>query len=136
MRLVVRATSAWACCDGVILTRTLNNLVSNALRHTHRGGVVVGARRHREGIRIDVWDTGVGIPPQHQTRVFEAFYRIETCEPTARGCGLGLGLATVQRLADLQGATVRLRSRLGQATVLIDSVFLVLPVAWRERHRD
>jgi signal transduction histidine kinase len=88
--------------------------------------VLVGARRHREGIRIDVCDTGVGIAPQHQTRVFEAFYRIDAPEqPAARGRGLGLGLATVQRLADLQEAAVRLRSRPGQGTV----VSVVLPAA-------
>jgi signal transduction histidine kinase len=126
VRLVVRPTGAWARCDGVMLARILNNLVSNSLRHTHHGGVLVGARRHREGIRIDVCDTGVGIPPQHQTRVFEAFYRIDAPEQSAaRGRGLGLGLATVQRLADLQGATVRLRSRPGQGTV----VSVVLPAA-------
>jgi signal transduction histidine kinase len=126
VRLVVRPTGAWARCDGVMLARILNNLVSNSLRHTHHGGVLVGARRHREGIRIDVCDTGVGIPPQHQTQVFEAFYRIDAPEQSAaRGRGLGLGLATVQRLADLQGATVRLRSRPGQGTV----VSVVLPAA-------
>jgi signal transduction histidine kinase len=126
VRLVVRPTGAWARCDGVMLARILNNLVSNSLRHTHHGGVLVGTRRHREGIRIDVCDTGVGIPPQHQARVFEAFYRIDTPEQSAAcGRGLGLGLATVQRLADLQGATVRLRSRPGQGTV----VSVVLPAA-------
>lgn len=131
VRLVVRPTSAWARCDGVMLTRILNNLVSNALRHTHHGGVLVGARRHREGVRIDVCDTGIGIPAQHQARVFEAFYRIDSPErPAAHECGLGLGLATVQRLADLQEARVRLRSRPGRGTVMS----VVLPASGGHAH--
>ena len=125
LRLVVRRTQACGHCDGMMLTRILNNLVSNALRNTQSGGVIVGARRHRGATRIDVCDTGIGIAPQHQSRVFDEFYRIESTEPGAQGEGLGIGLATVQRLADLQGATIRLRSKLGQGTV----VSVLLPEA-------
>ena len=125
LRLVVRHTQARAHGDGMMLTRILNNLVCNALRHTHHGGVIVGTRHHRGGTRIDVCDTGIGIAPQHQSRVFNEFYKVESSGSAAHGAGLGLGLATVQRLADLQGATVRLQSRPGRGTV----VSVLLPSA-------
>ena len=129
LRLVVRRTQADAHVDAMMLTRILNNLVCNALRHTRTGGVLVGTRLDRDGVRIDVCDTGIGIAPQHQTRVFDAFYRVHSTAATASGdsMGLGLGLATVQRLAELQRATVRLRSRPGRGTVV--SVLLPSPRA-------
>jgi signal transduction histidine kinase len=132
LRLVVRHTDAQVHGDGMMLTRILNNLVCNALRHTHGGGVIVGTRRHQGGTRIDVCDTGIGIAPQHQSRVFDEFYRVAPSGPAAHGDGLGLGLATVQRLADLQGATVRLRSRPGRGTV----VSVLLPAAHAAKARS
>lgn len=127
LRLVVRRTRASAHGDALMLTRILNNLVCNALRHTRTGGVLVGVRLDRGGVRIEVCDTGIGIAPQHQTRVFDAFYRVHSTGAAASGDGMGLGLATVQRLAELQGATVRLRSRPGRGTVV--SVLLPPPRA-------
>ncbi|MGJ7582615.1 sensor histidine kinase [Variovorax sp. RHLX14] len=118
LKLVVRHTQACVHGDGMMLTRILNNLVSNALRHTHSGGVIVGTRNQKGGVRIDVCDTGIGIAPQHHARVFNEFYRVESAGPVAQSDGLGIGLATVQRLADLQGATVRLRSQPGRGTVV------------------
>ena len=113
LRLVVRKTDAVVRCDYLMLARILNNLVSNSLRHTTSGGVLVGARRRGRGIRIDVWDTGIGIAPQHQSRVFEEFYQVDPHErPVERGeRGMGLGLATVQRLAALLATRVELSSR-------------------------
>ncbi|WP_418149138.1 hybrid sensor histidine kinase/response regulator [Variovorax paradoxus] len=113
LRLVARKTELWVRCDYVMLSRILNNLVSNSLRHTLEGGVLIGARRRGKGVRIDVVDTGVGIAPQHQARVFEEFYQVETTGRQApRGArGMGLGLATVQRLAELLNTRVDLTSR-------------------------
>lgn len=125
LRLVVRHTHAWMHGDGMMVTRMLNNLVSNALRYTHTGGIIVGTRNEQGRTRIDVCDTGIGIAPQHQAHVFNEFYRIESTGPIAQREGAGLGLAIVQRLADLQGATVRLRSTLGRGTV----VSVLLPTA-------
>jgi len=118
LRLVVRKTDAWVRCDYVMLSRILNNLVSNSLRHTAEGGVLVGARRRGKGIRIDVWDTGVGIAPHHQARVFEEFYQVEPHGRTGGrdARGMGLGLATVQRLAALLNTRVDLNSRLHKGT--------------------
>lgn len=125
LKLVVRNTQARVHGDSMMITRILDNLVSNALRHTHSGGVIVGTRHQHRGTRIDVCDTGIGIAPQHQARVFNEFYRIESSGPIAQQDGLGLGLAIVRRLADLQGATVRLQSQLGRGTV----VSVLLPKA-------
>ncbi|MEJ8815038.1 hybrid sensor histidine kinase/response regulator [Variovorax ureilyticus] len=119
LRLVVRKTDAWVRCDYVMLSRILNNLVSNSLRHTVEGGVLIGARRRRKGIRIDVWDTGVGIAAHHQARVFEEFYQVEQQGGRHGGRdsrGMGLGLATVQRLAALLNTRVELSSRPNKGT--------------------
>jgi len=119
LRLVVRKTDAWVRCDYVMLSRILNNLVSNSLRHTVEGGVLIGARRRRKGIRIDVWDTGVGIAAHHQARVFEEFYQVEPQGGRQGGRdsrGMGLGLATVQRLAALLNTRVDLSSRPNKGT--------------------
>jgi len=132
LRLVARKTELWVRCDYVMLSRILNNLVSNSLRHTIEGGVLIGARRRGKGVRIDVVDTGVGIAMQHQARVFEEFYQVEpTGRQAARGArGMGLGLATVQRLAELLNTRVELSSRLHKGTcvrVLVRSAPAALP---------
>jgi signal transduction histidine kinase/CheY-like chemotaxis protein len=121
LRLVARKTDAWVRCDYVMLARILNNLVSNALRHTVEGGVLIGARRRGKSIRVEVWDTGVGIAAHHQARVFEEFYQVEPQGPRQGGLdarGMGLGLATVQRLATLLNTRVELHSRPGRGTCM------------------
>ncbi|CAN7190237.1 ATP-binding protein [Variovorax paradoxus] len=132
LRLVARKTELWVRCDYVMLSRILNNLVSNSLRHTLEGGVLIGARRRGKGVRIDVVDTGVGIAPQHQARVFEEFYQVEaTGRQAPRGArGMGLGLATVQRLAELLNTRVDLTSKPHKGTcvrVLVRSAPAALP---------
>ncbi|WP_430391256.1 ATP-binding protein [Dyella sp. 20L07] len=122
LRLIMRATNLWVRSDHTMLARILNNLVSNALRYTSQGGVLVVARRRADGtVRVDVWDTGSGIAPEHQARVFDEFYRVE-CHgsgehDTGPRRGLGLGLATVQRLAELLDTQVLLKSHPGRGSV-------------------
>jgi signal transduction histidine kinase len=116
LRLVARKTDAWVRCDYVMLSRILNNLVSNSLRHTVEGGVLIGARRRGRGIRIDVLDTGVGIAPQHQERVFEEFFQVDPLRKPGATRGMGLGLSTVQRLAALLNTRVELNSVPQQGT--------------------
>ena len=121
LRLIVRKTDAWVRADRTMLTRILNNLVSNALRYTDEGGVLVGVRHQATGqVRIDVWDTGHGIAPEHQTRVFEEFYQVshEHAHPGERQRGLGLGLATVRKLAGLVGCRISLASTPERGTVV------------------
>ncbi len=101
--------------DPVLLERILTNLVSNALRYTPRGGVVVGVRRRRGKVAIEVRDSGVGIPPEKQALVFEEFYQVNNPGRDRRR-GLGLGLAIVQRLARLLGHPLSLDSTPGRGT--------------------
>jgi signal transduction histidine kinase len=110
LRLVMRKTDVWVRCDYVMLSRILGNLISNSLRHTYVGGVLVGARRREHAIRIDVVDTGIGIAPEHQQRVFEEFYQIEPQRSDNAVHGMGLGLAIVQRLTGLLSSHIELTS--------------------------
>lgn len=128
LRLVVRKTDLWVRCDYAMLSRILNNLVSNSLRHTVAGGILIGARRRGRAIRIDVWDTGIGIAPQHQERVFEEFYQVEAPRAGAAR-GMGLGLATVQRLAHLLNTRAELISVLRKGTCVRLMVRGAVPVA-------
>lgn len=116
LRLVVQPTSLWARSDPALLERILSNLVANALRYTDRGRVVIGARRDgQDGVRLEVWDTGKGIPEAHLDRVFEEYFQLGNPE-RHRDKGLGLGLAIVSRLARLLGSEVSVRSRLGHGS--------------------
>jgi signal transduction histidine kinase len=122
LRLVVRTTGVWVRCDRTMVARILNNLVSNALRYTRCGGVLVGARRRLDGtVRVDVWDTGLGIAPEHLKHIFDEFYRVESGpeagRPESTRRGLGLGLSTVQRLAGLLGTQATVRSQPGRGTL-------------------
>ncbi|NID17123.1 ATP-binding response regulator [Luteibacter yeojuensis] len=130
LRLVVRTTRLWVRSDRTMLARILNNLVSNALRYTRTGGVLVGARRRQDGsVRVDVWDTGLGIAKEHLQHIFDEFYRVEggpeTGRPEGTRRGLGLGLSTVQKLAGLLGTRATVRSRPGKGTLFS----IVLPEA-------
>ncbi|HVI55062.1 MAG TPA: hybrid sensor histidine kinase/response regulator [Luteibacter sp.] len=122
LRLVVRTTGLWVRCDRTMVARILNNLVSNALRYTRCGGVLVGARRRLDGtVRVDVWDTGLGIGPEHLQHIFDEFYRVESGpevgRPESTRRGLGLGLSTVQRLAGLLGTRAMVHSRPGRGSL-------------------
>jgi signal transduction histidine kinase len=106
----------------------LRNLLSNALRYTTEGRVLLGCRRDPSGIRIEVWDTGPGIPAEEQEAIFVAFHRVAVAVPPAeQNGGLGLGLATVSRLASLLDFTVAVRSTLGKGSAF--SVVVHLPQA-------
>jgi two-component system, sensor histidine kinase len=115
LRFTVRACRHVAYSDAILLQRIVRNLVSNAVRHTERGGVVVGCRRRGNHIVIEVWDTGPGIPTQEQTRIFDEFYQLRNPERD-RNKGLGLGLAIVRRLVDLLGYKLDVVSRVGRGS--------------------
>lgn len=96
--------------DPLLLDRLLRNLISNAVNYTCRGGIVIGCRRRAARARIQVWDSGIGIPDDKQSEIFQEFYQIDNPERD-RDKGLGLGLAIVDRIARLLGHRLELRSR-------------------------
>jgi CheY-like chemotaxis protein len=101
--------------DKMLLERIILNLVSNAIRYTSRGGVLVACRRRGERLRIEVWDTGPGIPDNEQQYIFDEFYQIADPHRDRRG-GLGLGLAIVDRFRRLLDHPIAVRSRLGRGS--------------------
>jgi len=101
--------------DPILLERVLTNLVSNALRYTQRGGVLVGARRRGPQVRVQVWDTGAGIPDDQRTLIFDEFYQIGNPGRDRRK-GLGLGLAIVRRLTVLLDHPLTFRSVAGRGS--------------------
>lgn len=123
LRLRLVETPLWVQADPAILHTVLLNLVANAVRYSERGGVLVGARRRAGEVEIQVWDTGIGIPAQDLPRVFDEFYQASNARrASAQSRGFGLGLSIVHRSAELLGARLDVRSRLGRGSVF--SVFL------------
>jgi signal transduction histidine kinase/CheY-like chemotaxis protein len=126
IELRVRSCHAVVRSDSILLERILGNLVSNALRYTHSGRVLVGCRRRGAHLAIQVLDTGPGIPAGHLDDIFEEFFRLE--RPGAGGGGgpgLGLGLSIVKRSAALLGHPLTVRSHLGRGSVFE----LVIPLS-------
>jgi signal transduction histidine kinase/Na+/proline symporter len=116
-------SKAWVRVDPAMLTRILQNLIGNAIRYTDRGKVLVGIRRRGNRAEIQVCDTGRGISPADQARVFQEFERVGRGD-ASQDDGLGLGLAIVQRYCDLLGITLDMKSEEGKGTVF--SVFVPL----------
>jgi two-component sensor histidine kinase len=110
-----RITDCWLHTDPSLLNRILINLVGNALRYTQQGGVLIACRRGATHARIEVWDTGIGIPEDQQTDVFEELVQLGNPERDPSK-GLGLGLAIVRRTADQLGHPLSLHSRLGRGS--------------------
>jgi signal transduction histidine kinase len=104
--------------DRRLLRRLLQNLVSNAIKYTPKGRVLVGVRRLRGNLRVEVWDTGLGIPPSKQKEVFREFQRLDQGARAARG--LGLGLSIVDR--------IKLRSQLGRGSMFSVEVPITAPI--------
>jgi len=106
-------TRAVIMSQPVLLDGILRNLARNAVDHTPPGGrVLIGCRRHAATVRVEVHDTGEGIPPDELQRIFEPFFRLDATSSE----GLGLGLFIVKRAADCLGHRVELRSVLGRGS--------------------
>ncbi len=115
--------------DGTYLRRILQNILSNAIKYTPAGQVLVSCRKRGDRLLMQVWDTGPGVAEHELKRIFDDFYRVDS---TARGQqGVGLGLAVVQRMARLLGHQLEVRSVVGKGTVFS----LYLPLA-AERSAD
>ena len=118
LRLRVVPSEAIVHSDIRLLERVLRNFLSNALRYTQRGGILVGSRRRGDRLRIEVWDTGRGIPAANLNEIFTEFRRLADSNwGEDRAPGMGLGLAIVDRIAPLIGATIDVRSREGRGSM-------------------
>jgi two-component system, sensor histidine kinase len=102
----------------------LRNLVSNAIRYTDHGGLLVACRKRGEQAVLEVWDTGIGIAPDQQAEIFKEFHQLGNPERD-RHKGLGLGLAIVQGLCKTLGHELRVQSQLGRGSIFR----LALPLA-------
>jgi two-component system CheB/CheR fusion protein len=102
--------------DPRLIEQMIRNILSNALKYTRTGKILLGCRRHHGHIRIEVWDTGLGIKQSELQSIFEEYHQIDNAA-RERSKGLGLGLAIVKRLGDLLGHTVSVRSTPGKGSV-------------------
>jgi len=102
--------------DIQLLARILRNLLSNAIRYTTTGRVVLGCRRHRQRLSIEVWDTGIGIAENKLEEIFQEFKRGDVQRPN-QDRGLGLGLAIVEKIAGILGHKVSVRSWPGKGSM-------------------
>lgn len=124
LRLRVRPIQVMVRSDEMIIRRILVNLVGNALRYTRAGGVLVSCRRRGPVVRVEVWDTGEGIPETAREEIFDEYFQLGNPERD-QAKGLGLGLAICRRLAGLLGMPMGLRSRPGRGSVF----WIELPIA-------
>ena len=115
LRLRVVASSVWIRSDPILIEQILLNLVSNAVRYTSAGGIVVGCRRVEGVLRIDVCDSGIGIAADQQRSIFSEFYQVAAPERNSK-VGLGLGLAIVERLCAVLEHPIGVTSTLGKGS--------------------
>lgn len=102
--------------DPKLLERIVENFLDNALRYTHEGRILLGCRRRGDRLRIEVWDSGIGIPGDALKLIFEEYYQLDN-PSRDRTKGLGLGLALVKRLANLLGHEIDVRSMPGKGSL-------------------
>lgn len=114
--------------DRIFIERIVNNLLSNAIRYTDSGGVLVSCRKRGDRVMLQVWDTGIGIAEDETSQVFTEFYQLHNIHRD-RKQGLGLGLSIVKRLCELLGHPLELRSISGRGTV----VSILLPAGDQQR---
>ncbi len=118
LKLRVHDPALTALTDPAIVHTILSNLAGNAVRYTERGGVLLAARRRGDRVRLEVWDSGIGISAEDLPRVTEEFFQSEEGRRDAsQSRGFGLGLAIVKRSAELLGSPLHARSRPGRGSV-------------------
>lgn len=126
LRLAPTRTAVFS--DPLLVERVVRNIVANAISYTERGGVLVGCRRKGKSLRLQVWDTGRGIPAEEQARIFKEFYQVGNPERD-RSQGVGLGLAIVKRLTVLLGHPLKLGSQVNRGSVFTLELPLSDPAA-------
>ena len=102
--------------DPSLLETVVRNLVDNAIKYTERGSVLVGCRLRKNRLRIEVWDTGPGIPSEQRHLIFQDFYQVDN-PARQRTQGLGLGLSIVRRMSDLLGCLMGCESTVGKGSI-------------------
>ena len=122
--------------DPRLLEQMIRNLLSNAVKYTPHGKILFGCRRSGDTLRIEVWDTGLGIPAEHLQEIFQEFHQVDN-PARERSQGLGLGLAIVHRIASMLGHAIDVRSRPGKGSTFIVEVPLVRgkPGVWAGNQR-
>ncbi len=115
LELHVVACSLVVRSDSRLLEQILRNLLANALKYTSRGKVLLGCRRHRGMLSVEVWDTGMGIPATELQIIFEEYHQLDN-PAREHSKGLGLGLSIVQRLASLLEHPLQVHSELGKGS--------------------
>lgn len=120
LELHVASSDAYVLSDRQLLRRIVQNFLCNALRYTTSGKVLIGCRRRDRLLWIEVWDTGSGIPADKLDEIFQEFHRLPSAHIVEKG--LGLGLATARRIADLLGHEITVRSTLGKGSVFAIAV--------------
>ncbi len=116
IQLKLHRSSVWVRSDLVLLERVVRNIIANAVKYTDNGRIVVGCRRGRNLVDIQIWDTGRGIPDTEHSMVFQEFYQLGNPERD-RNKGVGLGLAIVKRLTTLLQHPLHLQSKTGKGSV-------------------
>lgn len=114
--LSVMPSSQVVYADPALLSSIVHNLVSNAVRYTSSGKIVIGCRRCADALSIEVHDSGPGIAPEEQERIFQEFYQTENSERN-REKGMGIGLAIAKRKSDLLRCSLKVNSKLGRGSI-------------------
>ncbi len=121
LRLRWRPSGLHAHTDPLLLERMLGNLIANAIRYTKRGGVLIACRRHQGKAWIEIWDSGIGIPPDKTQEIFTEYRQLapnhQGLGANANAKGSGLGLFIVAKMAALLGLAIRVESRLGKGSM-------------------
>jgi CheY-like chemotaxis protein/anti-sigma regulatory factor (Ser/Thr protein kinase) len=116
IQLAVRQSGHWVYSDPILIQRVLENFVSNAIKFTDEGWILLTCRRRGERLRFEVWDTGKGIEKSEIDGIFDAFHQLENPERDRRK-GVGLGLSIVDQIANLLDTPVRVRSHVGRGSM-------------------
>jgi len=128
LELRIEATSPSAHSDPSLIGQILRNLVSNAIKYTHRGWVRLRSTPSPAGVRLEVADSGIGIPAEHLPYIYDEFYQVGVATNTARE-GYGLGLSIVHRLVRLLGLKLEVQSEVGRGSTFIVEMPAGAPVA-------
>ncbi|MGF1611485.1 MAG: PAS domain-containing protein [Kiloniellales bacterium] len=107
--------------DPALLARIIENFLSNAVRYTERGKLLIGCRRRGRALRIEVWDSGIGIPQDQLGEIFKEFHQLDNAARD-RSKGLGLGLSIASRMAEMLGHTIDVQSRPGAGSMFAVTV--------------